>query len=137
MIIIYVIIGGRLLFKNNSPLNGKESIIIAVLIFISAFTAVIAGFEADQSHHYLEYQTIVNERAARNFNSPNLYDYYPMPNVAGKTFTAFLLMAGSFFYASKREKERLKLSEAHVKSAEHQSWSNSLNSIKSKRHSHS
>lgn len=133
---IYLFFGGKLLFKSASPLNGAESIIIALLLFLAIFVSIIGGIQADQSHHFLEYQNIVNEKAANNFNTSNYYDYYPLAQVFMRIIGPIIVLWGSFYYSNRKQEKHYASHASKANSQSHREWEESLRNILSKKRDH-
>lgn len=131
--IVYLVFGGKLLFKSTSPLNGMESVIIAILLFLAIYVSLVGGIQADQSHHFLEYQNILTDKAAKNFLASNLYDYYPIGGVLMKILGPSIILYGSFYYSDRKQKKRYASHTSRVNSQSHKEWEESLHNILSEK----
>jgi len=126
LIVVYFAFGVKIIFRHDSALNGYQAVLAALLLVVIVWITFIAGLNADESHHYLEYEKILETRLVEGVMLPNIYTYHTLPNVILTSLTALSLLIGLYLYSEYKTSQEDAKKELILKSDEHIEWLNSL-----------
>lgn len=126
LIVIYFAIGVRIIFRKDSPLSGLQAVISALLLVVIVWVTFIAGINADESHHYLEYEKYIGTQLVGVEVLPNLYSFHTLPNIILTSLIALSILIGLQLFTDYKVSVYEKKKVLTLKSVEHVEWMNSL-----------